>query len=160
MDQKESLCVFNENEIIELIKAKCADIGIEFKEHMFSKFKDYCNSKCKNRIVDLTENYLGLKSINFLGKIIHNYDRISRLNLSKNYLGDTGVEILINSIKSSKALIYLNISSNGITYKGGETIFKTLIYQQSLLDFNISTLEGSNKNRNRLTSLGIKDIII
>ena len=160
MDQGESLYVFNDNEIIELIKAKCADIGIEVKDHMLSKFKDYCNSKCKNRIVDLTENYLGLKSIKFLGGILYNYERISRLNLSKNNLGDMGAEMLINYIKNSKSLISLNISSNGITCKGGESIFKNMIYQQSLIDFNISTLEGSNKNRNRLTSSGIKDIII
>ena len=160
MVQRESLSVFTDNEIIDLIKAKCSDIGIDVKEHMLSKFKDYCNSKCKNRIVDLTENYLGLNSVKFLGTILYSSDRISRLNLSKNNLGDSGTEILINSIIKSYSLISLNISSNGITCKGGEAIFKKMILQNSLLDFNISTLEGSNKNRNRLTSLGIKDIIL
>ena len=159
MDQRESISVFTEDEVTELIKAKCGDIGIEVKEHMLSKFKDYCNSKCKNRIVDLTENYLGLNSVKFLGNILYNTDRISRLNLSKNNLGDLGIELLVNSIKNSYSLISLNISSNGITCKGGETVFKNLITQQSLIDFNISTLEGSNRNRNRLTSSGIKDII-
>ena len=90
---------------------------------------------------------------------MYNTDRISRLNLSKNNLGDIGIELLVNSIKNSYSLISLNISSNGITCKGGETVFKNLITQQSLIDFNISTLEGSNRNRNRLTSSGIKDII-
>ena len=56
MDQRESLSIFKEDEIVELIKAKCSDIGIELKEHMLSKFKDYCNTKCKNRIVDLISN--------------------------------------------------------------------------------------------------------
>ena len=159
MVQRESLSVFTDNEVLELIKAKCNDIGIEVKDHMLSKFKDYCNSKCKNRIVDLTENYLGLNSVRFLGNILYNANRIARLNLSKNNLGDIGAEMLIDSIKYSYSLISLNISCNGITYKGGEAVFKKLINQQSLLDFNISTLEGSNKNRNRLTSSGIKDII-
>ena len=159
MIQKESLSVFSDNEILDLIKAKCSDIGIDVKEHMLSKFKDYCNSKCKNRIVDLTENYLGLNSVKFLGNILYNGERIARLNLSKNNLGDIGAELLVNSIKNSNSLISLNISSNGITCKGGEAVFKRMIHQQSLLDFNISTLEGS-KNRNRLTSLGIKDIFL
>ena len=160
MDQRKSLSVFTESEISELIKAKCGDIGIEVKEHMISKFKDYCNSKCKNRIVDLTENYLGINSIKFIGNILYNSDRIARLNLSKNNLGDLGVELLVNSLQNSYSLMSLNVSSNGITYKGGEAIFKRLITQQSLIDFNISTLEGSNRNRNRLTSFGIKDIIL
>ena len=160
MDQRESLSIFKEDEIVELIKAKCSDIGIELKEHMLSKFKDYCNTKCKNRIVDLTENYLGIHTIKFLGNILYNFDRISRLNLSKNNLGDIGAEMLVKYIKTSYSLISLNISSNGITYRGGEAIFKNMVYQQSLLDFNISTIEGSNKNRNRLTSNGIKDIIL
>ena len=159
MIQRESLSVFTDNEVLELIKAKCSDIGIEVKDHMLSKFKDYCNSKCKNRIVDLTENYLGLNSVRFLGTILYNSNRIARLNLSKNNLGDMGAEMLVNSLRNSYSLISLNISSNGITFKGGEAVFKKLINQQSLLDFNISTLEGSNKNRNRLTSSGIKDII-
>ena len=159
MVQRESLSVFTDNEVLELIKAKCSDIGIEVKDHMLSKFKDYCNSKCKNRIVDLTENYLGLNSVRFLGYILYNSNRIARLNLSKNNLGDMGAEMLVNSLRNSYSLISLNISSNGITFKGGEAVFKKLINQQSLLDFNISTLEGSNKNRNRLTSSGIKDII-
>ena len=160
MIQRETLTVFTENEVSELIKAKCDDMGIEIKDHMLSKFMDYCNSKCKNRIVDLTENYIGLNSIKFLSNILYNEDRISRLNLSQNNLGDAGVELLINSIKNSYSLIYLNIASNVISYKGGERIFKNIINQQSLLDFNISTLEGSNKNRNRLTSTGIKDIVL
>ena len=157
-EQRETLPIFNENEVIELINAKCSDIGIDVKEHMISKFKDYCNAKCKNRIVDLTENYLGLNSVKFLGNILQNCDRISRLNLSKNNLGDRGAEILVKYIKNSYSIIALNISSNGITYKGGEEIFKNMIYQQSIIDFNISTIEGSN--RNRLTFIGIKDILL
>ena len=156
--KNKNIFVFTDDEVSQLLKAKCGDIGIEVKEHMLSKFKEYCNSKCNNRYVDLAENYLGLKSINFLGNILYNTDRISKLNLSKNNLGDMGAEILMNSIKNSKSLIYLNISSNGFTYKGGEVIFRNLINHQSLIDFNISTIEGSTKNRNRLTSVGIKNI--
>ena len=157
--QSKNKPVFDENEINELNQKKCSDIGIEVKDHMIIKFKDYCNSKCKNRLVDLTENFLGLNSIKFIGNILYNSDRISKLNLSKNNLGDSGIEILFNSVKDSKSLITLNISSNGITYIGGEIIFKNLINQQSIIDFNICTVDGFNRNRNRLTHFGIKDII-
>ena len=158
-DQKDNLPVFTDEEINELIKTKCNDIGIDVKDHMLMKFKDYCNSKCKNRTVDLTENFLGLNSIKFLGNILYTCDRIAKLNLSKNNLGDMGIEILINAIKDSKSLITLNVASNGITYLGGDIVFKNLIDQQSIVYFNISTIEGSNRNRNRLTFAGIKDII-
>jgi Ran GTPase-activating protein (RanGAP) involved in mRNA processing and transport len=158
-ERNKNVQVFEENEILELNIQKCADIGIDVKEHMILKFKEYCNSKCKNRCVDLTENFLGLNSIKFLGNILYNSDRISKLNLSKNNLGDAGIEILINAIKDSKSLITLNIASNGITYTGGEIIFKNLINQQSIIDFNVCTVDGFNRNRNRLTYSGIKDII-
>ena len=158
-ERNKNVQVFEENEILELNIQKCADIGIDVKDHMILKFKEYCNSKCKNRCVDLTENFLGLNSIKFLGNILYNSDRISKLNLSKNNLGDAGIEILINAIKDSKSLITLNIASNGITYIGGEIIFKNLINQQSIIDFNVCTVDGFNRNRNRLTYSGIKDII-
>ena len=158
-EQKDNLPVFSETEINQLIKTKCSDIGLDVKEHMILKFKDYCNSKCQNRTIDLSENFLGLHSIRFLSNILYNGDRIAKLNLSKNNLGDLGIEILINAIKDSKSLITLNVASNGITYIGGDIVFKNLIEQQSLIYFNISTIEGSNKNRNRLTFAGIKDII-
>ena len=158
-EKKDNLPVFSDNEINQLIKAKCSDMGIDVKEHMLSKFKDYCNAKCKNRFVDLNENFLGINSIKFIGNILYNNDRISKLNLSKNNLGDTGIIILINAIKDSRSLITLNIASNGVTYIGGEVVFKNMIHQQSIIDFNISSIEGSNTNRNRLTFVGIKDII-
>ena len=155
-DLIQSVYVFNDIEIIELIRAKCKDIGIDLRENMISKFKDFCNSKCKNRVVDLSENYIGIYSIKLISKILYNSDRIARLNLTRNNLGDQGVEILVNSIKNSKSLISLNITSNSITYKGGEIIFSQLQNQQSIIDLNISSKEGIN--RNRLTSKGIKDI--
>ena len=156
-DKNESVYVFTEEEIIELIKARCKDIGINLRENMIYKFRDYCNSKCKNRIVDLSESYLGINSIIFISRIIYNSDRISRLNLAKNNLGDNGIEILINVVKNSMSLISLNITSNSITYKGGQIIFKNLKDQQSIIDLNISSMEGTN--RNRLTAVGIKEIV-
>ena len=39
---------------------------------MISKFQEYCNSKCKNRIVDLSECYLGINSILIISNIIYN----------------------------------------------------------------------------------------
>ena len=53
----------------------------------------------------------------------------------------------------------LNIASNGITCVGGNIVFKHLINQQSIIDFNVCTVDGFNRNRNRLTYSGIKDII-
>ena len=155
-DLNENIFVFNEEEIKELINARCKDIGIDLRDNMIYKFKDYCNSKCKNRIVDLSECYLGIHSIRLISTILYNSDRIARLNLSKNNLGDNGVKILINSIKNSLSLISLNITSNSITHKGGEIIFKELYNQQSIIDLNVSSVEGVN--RNRLTASGIQNI--
>ena len=155
-DLNENIYVFNEEEIIDLIKARCRDIGIDLRENMIYKFRDYCNSKCKNRIVDLSECYVGIHSIKLISSILYNSDRIARLNLTKNNLGDNGVKILINSIKNSRSLISLNITSNSITHKGGEVIFKDLINQQSIIDLNVSSIEGVN--RNRLTASGIKNM--
>ena len=155
-DLNESISVFSKDEIIELTKARCKDIGIDLRENMVYKFIDYCNAKCQNRIVDLSEFYLGLNSIKLISKIIYNSDRISRLNLMKNNLGDNGIEILINSIKNNMSLISLNITSNSITCKGGKIIFTQLKEQQSIIELNVSSIEGTN--RNRMTAAGIKDI--
>ena len=150
--------VFTEEEISELVNSRCKDLGIESRENMIFKFTEFCNTKCRNRIVDLSESYLGINSIKIISKILYNTDRIARLNLAKNNLGDYGVEILVNSIKNSMSLIYLNITSNFITYTGGKVIFKELQDQKSIIDLNISSLEGTN--RNRMTEKGIKDIIL
>ena len=155
-DLNENIFVFDEEEIKELIKARCKDIGIDLRDNMIYKFRDYCNSKCKNRIVDLSECFLGIYSIRLISSILYTSDRIARLNLSKNNLGDNGVKILINSIKNSLSLISLNITSNSITHKGGEVIFKELYNQQSIIDLNVSSIEGVN--RNRLTARGIQNI--
>ena len=155
-DLNESIYVFEDEEIIELIRARCKDIGIDLRENMIHKFRDYCNSKCKNRIVDLSECYLGIHSVTLISSILYTSDRIARLNLAKNNLGDNGIKILISSIKNSLSLMSLNITSNSITHKGGEVIFKDLCNQQSLVDLNVSSVEGVN--RNRLTAAGIRNI--
>ena len=155
-DLNENIFVFQEEEILELIKARCNDIGIDLRENMIHKFRDYCNSKCKNRIVDLSECFLGIHSIKLISSILYTTDRIARLNLTKNNLGDNGVKILISSIKNSMSLISLNITSNSITHRGGEVIFKELCHQQSIIDLNVSSIEGVN--RNRLTAAGIKNL--
>ena len=155
-DLNENIFVFDDEEIIELISARCKDIGIDLRDNMIDKFRSYCNSKCKNRIVDLSECYLGIHSIRLISSILYTSDRIARLNLTKNNLGDAGVKILINSVKNSISLISLNITSNSITHKGGEVIFKELINQQSIIDLNVSSVEGTN--RNRLTAAGIKNM--
>ena len=155
-DSSTNIFVFNDVEIIELLKARCKDIGIDLRDNMIIKFKDYCNARCKNRIVDLSECNLGINSIHLLSNILYTSDRISRLNLAKNNLGDYGVGILINAIKDSISLISLNITSNSITHKGGKIIFQLLSNQQSIIDLNLSSIEGTN--RNRLTAEGIKNI--
>jgi len=152
----ENISVFNHDEIVNLVKARCKDIGIDIRENMIYKFEDYTKSKCKNRIVDLSECFLGINSIIIISSILFTSDRISRLNLTRNNLGDNGVKILINSIKNSHSLVSLNITSNSITHKGGEVIFGDLINQQSIIDLNVSSIEGTN--RNRLTADGIKNI--
>ena len=157
-DTTEDKHILNDKEILLLIKAKCKDIGIDFRESMYIKFKDFCNSKCKNRIADFSECYFGINSVKIISDILLIPNRISRLNLTKNNIGDKGLEILVNAVKYSISLVSLNITSNSITYKGGNIIFKSFINQQSIIDLNISSIEGSN--RNRLTAEGIKDIVI
>ena len=155
-ESEEDKQILNENEVLLLIKAKCKDIGINFRESMFIKFKDFCNSKCKNRIADFSECYFGFNSIKVISDILLLKNRISRLNLTKNNIGDIGVEILVNSLKDSVSLVSLNITSNSISYRGGIIIFNTFENQKSIIDLNISSIEGSN--RNRITSVGLKEI--
>jgi Ran GTPase-activating protein (RanGAP) involved in mRNA processing and transport len=151
-----SINVFNDIEILELIKARCKDIGIDIRDNLITKFRDYCSFKCKNRIVDLSDCFLGINSIQLLSRILYTSDKIARLNLAKNNLGDYGIGILINAIKDSTSLISLNITSNSITYKGGKVIFQLLTNQQSIIDLNVSSIEGTY--RNRLTAEGVKNI--
>ena len=152
----ENLYVFDHNEIASLVHARCKDLGIDVRENMIYKFEEYTKAKCKNRIVDLTECFLGINSVIIISSILFNSDRIARLNLTRNNLGDNGIKILINSIKNSHSLVSLNITSNSITHKGGEVIFGELVNQQSIIDLNVSSIEGTN--RNRLTAEGIKNI--
>lgn len=153
----ENIPIFNEDEMLIFAKAKCKDIGIELRENILGKFKDYCKLRCKNRHANLSDSFFGINSMKFLVGILYNNDRISRLNLSKNNFGDTGIELLINAVKDSISLVSLDISSNRISYKGGQKIFSIFVNQQSIIDFNISSHEGIN--RNRLTSKGIKSIV-
>ena len=146
--------IFNDEEIMELIKARCKDIGISLRDNMIYKFKNFINSKCRNRCVDLSDNYLGINSIRLISDYIYRTDRISRLNITKNNIGDQGIEILMFAIKNTMTLISLNVTSNNITYRGGQIIFEDLSEQKSLIDLNISSIEGTN--RNRLTYLGLK----
>ena len=148
--------VFDDEEIKELIVARCKDIGIKLRENMIFKFKNFVNSKCRNRCIDLSDCYLGIYSIKFISDFIYKGDRISRLNLTRNNLGDQGIELLINAIKNSMSLISLNLTSNNIAYKGGQIIFEDLSEQKSIIDLNISSIEGTN--RNHLTHLGLKTI--
>ena len=152
----ENIPVFEHDEIINLVKARCKDIGIDVRENMIYKFEDYTKAKCKNRCVDLSECFLGINSTIIISNILYTSDRIARLNLTRNNLGDNGVKLLINSIKDSHSLVSLNITSNSITHKGGEVIFSQLINQQSIIDLNVSSIEGTN--RNRLTADGIRHI--
>ena len=155
-DIGKNFLVFNDDEIMNLVKARCKDIGISLRENMIYKFTNFINSKCKNRCVDLTECHIGVHSIKIISQMIYKADRISRLNLAKNNLGDLGIEILMKAIKNSMSLISLNLSSNNISYKGGQIIFEDLSEQQSIIDLNISSMEGTN--RNHLKYLGLINI--
>ena len=155
-DLVENIYIFTDDEINELIRAKCKDIGIDFRQGMVQKFKEFCNIKCRNRVLNLSECYLGINSIKLISNILSTSDRIACINLTRNNIGDEGIEILVDSIKNSTSLISLNITSNSITYKGGHIIFSQLCNQQSIIDLNISSIEGVN--RNRLTAVGVKNI--
>ena len=155
-DMVENVYIFNDDEINALIRAKCKDIGIDFREGMVQKFKEFCNTKCRNRVLNLSECYLGINSIKLISNILYTSDRIACINLTRNNMGDEGIEILVDSIKNSMSLIALNITSNSITYRGGQFIFSQLCKQQSIIDLNISSIEGVN--RNRLTAAGVKNI--
>ena len=148
--------VMDDEELILLLKAKCKDIGINFRENMFLKFKEFCNSKCKNRIADFAECNFGLNCIRIISVLLLDTNRLSRLDLTRNNIGNIGVEILVNALKNSKSLVSLNLSSNSISHKGGQNIFSSFIYQQSIVDLNLASLEGSN--RNRITEVGIQDM--
>jgi Ran GTPase-activating protein (RanGAP) involved in mRNA processing and transport len=143
-------------EIFLLLKAKCKDIGINFRENMYFKFKEFCNAKCNNRVADFSECNFSINSIRIITVILLDTNRLARLDLTRNNIGNFGVEILVNSLKNSKTLVYLNLSSNSITHKGGQKIFSSFIGQQSIIDLNLSSIEGSN--RNRITEVGIEDI--
>ena len=154
---KENIPIFTQEEMIIFAKAKCKDIGIELRDNILLKFKDFCKLRCKNRVADLSDSFFGINSMLFLVSVLYNNDRISRLNLAKNNFGDAGIELLINAVKDSISLVSLDISSNSISYKGGQKIFSIFIKQQSIIDLNISSQEGIN--RNRLTAKGIKNIV-
>ena len=155
-DQKGDDIIMSNEEIFLLLKAKCKDIGINFRENMYFKFKEFCNAKCKNRVGDFSECNFSINSIRIISVILLDTNRLARLDLARNNIGNLGVEILVNSLKNSKTLVYLNLSSNSITHKGGKNIFSSFIKQQSIIDLNLSSIEGSN--RNRITEIGIEDI--
>ena len=114
---KEDKNILKDDEVLKLIKAKCKDIGIDYRDIMYHKFKDFCNSKCKNRIADFSECYFGINSIKVISELLIDTNRISRLNLTKNNIGDAGLEIVVNSVKNSISLVSLNITSNSINIK-------------------------------------------
>lgn len=155
-DQKSDDRIMTNEEIFLLLEAKCKDIGINLRENMFVKFKEFCNTKCKNRVADFSECNFSINSIRIITVILLDTNRLARLDLTRNNIGNFGVEILVNSLKNSKTLVYLNLSSNSITHKGGQKIFSSFIGQQSIIDLNLSSIEGSN--RNRITEVGIEDI--
>ena len=70
-ETEEDKQILSEKEVLYLIKAKCKDIGIDFRESMFIKFKDFCNSKCKNRIADFSECYFGINSRKVISNIFN-----------------------------------------------------------------------------------------
>ena len=57
-------------------------MSIYERENMIYKFRDYCNSKCKNRIVDLSESYLGINS-NFSSNKTYNAFNVFKKKLER-----------------------------------------------------------------------------
>ena len=76
--------IMTNEEIFLLLKAKCKDIVIKFRENMYFKFKEFCNSKCKNRVADFSECNFSINSVRIITMILLDTNRISRLDLSRN----------------------------------------------------------------------------
>jgi len=99
-DQKGDDIIMSNEEIFLLLKAKCKDIGINFRENMYFKFKEFCNAKCKNRVADFSECNFSINSIRIISIILLDTNRLARLDLARNNIGNLGVEILVNSLKN------------------------------------------------------------
>ena len=152
-----SVPVFNNEEIKLLFKAKYKDLGIKINEENINKFNQFCQLKCFNRKVDLSNCNLGLNSIKILLQIFLDFEKICVLNLAKNNLNDKGLILLSKAIKKSISLVSVDVSSNNITHEGGKQFINDLIEQQSIINIYL----GTNKNRinsNHITEKGIDNI--
>lgn len=152
IDNPEHKC-FTDDEVKLLFIAKCADLAINPKDNLESKFIDYCDKKCIDRYVDFRECNLSVNSSEVLSIILSETDKIARLNLSRNNLGDMGIENLMNGIKENKSVVHLDISSCNLSSKGGNIVFTALRENESVISLNICSKEGLN--RNRLTPEGV-----
>ena len=90
---------------------------------------------------------IGFQSSQELTYLVMMIDRIRVLDLSKNPLGDKSIIILMHGVKRSKSIIRLNLSSTELSHKGSKRIFKSLCKNQSLVSLSLGCVEGVYKNR-------------
>ena len=150
-----SLQVFSEYEIIELFINKCKDLAVPVQEELLNRFMNFVKEKCVNRIIDLSDCFLGFNSMIVLSELLNkNNDMCSRVVLTKNNFGDVGIQLLIENIQNNNNIVELNLSSNNIGVKGGITIFNYLLNQNSIISLDLSSKEGIY--RNRICAEGVK----
>ena len=144
----ENLQIFNEGQIRELFYQKCKDLNVPIKDELMNRFINFIKEKCVNRIINLSECFLGFNSMLVLTDILkNNFEICSRIILTKNNFGDEGIEILLESLKGNDNLVELNLSSNNLGVNGGMAIFNFLLEQNSIICLDLSSKEGLYRNR-------------
>ena len=148
INNDENLQVFTEGQIRELFYQKCKDLNVPIKDELMKRFINFIKEKCVNRVINLSECFLGFNSMLVLSDILKNDLEIcSRIILTKNDFGDEGIEILLESLKGNDNLVELNLSSNNLGVNGGMAIFNFLLDQNSIICLDLSSKEGLYRNR-------------
>jgi len=148
INNDENLQVFTEGQIRELFYQKCKDLNVPIKDELMKRFINFIKEKCVNRVINLSECFLGFNSMLVLTDILKNdFEICSRIILTKNDFGDEGIEILLESLKGNDNLVELNLSSNNLGVNGGMAIFNFLLDQNSIICLDLSSKEGLYRNR-------------
>ena len=148
LTNSENIQVFTEEQIKELFHQKCKDLNVPIKDELMNRFINFIKEKCVNRIINLSDCFLGINSMFVLSDILrNNYDICSRIILTKNDFGDEGIEILLDSLKGNDNIVELNLSSNNLGVNGGKAIFNYLLEQNSIICLDLSSKEGLYRNR-------------
>ena len=68
----ENLQIFSEGQIRELFYQKCKDLNVPIKDELMNRFINFIKEKCVNRIINLSECFLGFNSMLVLTDILKN----------------------------------------------------------------------------------------